>query len=309
MKKQTIVTLVGVGAVLASVFAVSVAGADQGGGWLSGRLANLKLEVPSGVTFSVQDGERTHALRVFRDQNGVLAHSTSNQIESGNWSGYVLAHYETGVTYTSAAGLWAVPSAAVPPGQTTGYSSSWVGIGGFCENANCTKGDSSLIQLGTESDAKTSGASYYAWYETLPQSETMIRGFAVKPGDSIAASLKLLSSARFNQTWQLSIKDVTTGATWSKNVSYRSSELSAEWIQEAPSSYSGVLPLANFGTASFDLGTVNGSTNPAFTAANEVIMLNPHGETSNPSAPDIDTDGFNACWGNGTLASCSVPTS
>src|SRR5580698_6307176 len=73
------------------------------------------MQVPDGISFSVGDGERTHALRIFRDGSGTLARTTQNQIESGNWSGYVLADYETGRTYTSAAGAWAVPAAAVPP--------------------------------------------------------------------------------------------------------------------------------------------------------------------------------------------------
>lgn len=320
MKKRYGVTIIAGGLILFAALAASLTYADEGAKvTFPGGFPHWTMAVPDGVSFSVGNGERTHPLRVFRDQSGKLARGTENQLASGNWSGYVLAKYETGKTYTSAAGTWIVPSAAVPTGQSVGYSSAWVGIGGFCENANCTRGDGTLIQLGTESDANGSGANYYAWYEMLPQSETLIPGFVVHSGDRVTASLALLPGSqnqnRFSrflqrQTWKLTITNVTTGATWTKNVNYQSSELSADWVQEAPSSYSGILPLANYGTATFDPETVNNGTNPSFTTANEVIMLNPNGQTSNPSTPDTDTDGFNACWGNGTtLTACSAPIS
>jgi len=48
------------------------------------------------------------------------------------------------------------------------------------------------------------------------------------------------------------ITDKTTGATFSKSSTVSgAAESSAEWIAEAPSSYRGVLPLANFGTVKF----------------------------------------------------------
>lgn len=309
MKKQNRAAFVAGGFLVISVLAVSFAYAEGDG-------HRWTMETPDGVSFSVGNGEHTHPLHVFRDQSGKLARGTDNQLQSGNWSGYVLAKYETGKTYTNAAGAWTVTSASVPSGQTAGYSSSWVGIGGFCENTGCTRGDGSLIQLGTESDADASGAHYYAWYEMLPQAETLIPGFAVHPGDKITASLALQpSQSRFGrffqqQTWKLTLANVTTGATWTKNVNYQSSELSADWIQEAPSSRSGILPLANYGTATFDPETINNGVNPAFTTANEVIMLNPNGQTSNPSAPDTDADGFATCFGNGTaLSACGAPGS
>ena len=107
----------------------------------------------------------------------------------------------------------------------------------------------------------------------------------------------------------LSLEDKTTGSTWSRTFVYNSSLASAEWIEEAP--YSGIiLPLANYGTTNFDLGTVNGGENPALLNQEGVIMYNPNGQTSNPSAPDSNTDGFNACWGNySILTACSSPNS
>jgi len=244
-----------------------------------------------------------------------------HQVVTQNWSGYAVAKYETGSNYTSASATWVVPTAAIPPGQSAGYSSSWVGIGGFCLNSSCSKVDRSLIQLGTEQDASSSGTNYYAWWETLPQGSKLISGVAIHPGDTIVASLtdpphatnskggpgggKGGSGGGKGQSWTLSLTDTTTGYGWSGTMSYDSSLASAEWIEEAPYS-GGILPLANFGTATFDLGYANGAS-PGLIQSEGIQMRDPNGQTSNISAPDIDSDGFNACWSDGSMASCSQP--
>ncbi len=257
-----------------------------------------------------------------RTPQGQVLRNVRHQVTTQNWSGYAVAKYETGSNYTSASATWVVPTATVPPGQSAGYSSSWVGIGGFCMNSICSKVDRSLIQLGTEQDASSSGVTqYYAWWETLPQGSQLISSMAIHPGDTIVASLadgpsitnaksspgggKGGSGGRKGQTWTLSLADSTTGASWTSTMSYDSSLASAEWIEEAPYS-GGILPLADFGTATFDPGYANGAS-PGLAQSNGIVMLDPNGQTSNISFPDSDSDGFNACWGNGTsLTSCST---
>src|SRR5205814_5232680 len=49
----------------------------------------------------------------------------------------------------------------------------------------------------------------------------------------------------------ISFKNNTTGQTYQKAVRYTSSLSSAEWVEEAPSGPSGILPLDNFGTIAF----------------------------------------------------------
>jgi len=101
---------------------------------------------------------------------------------------------------------------------------------------------------------------------------------------------------------------MTTGMSWSTTVSYDSSLDSAEWIEEAPSSGQGILPLANYGTVTLSPVTANGS-NPNLAASQSVIMYDPQGQTSNPSAPDSGGDGFATCWGSGnTLTNCPAPS-
>lgn len=264
-----------------------------------------------------------HPVSPVRTPDGKVVRGLHDSLVSYNWSGYVVAKYATGKSYTSASSTWVVPPATVPPGQSSGYSSSWVGIGGFCTNSLCTRVDRTLIQLGTEQDNVNGTASYFAWYEMLPAAETPISTslLPLNPGDTITASLALLPTAgtvhgknrkgggSSSSAWLLTMTNVTQGKSWSTIVTYSSSLASAEWIEEAPSS-GGVLPLANYGTATFDPGNVNGGQNPTLVSSDAVIMQNPNGQTSNPSAPDTDTDGFNTCWGNGaSLTTCTAPAS
>jgi peptidase A4-like protein len=258
---------------------------------------------------------RHYPIQVLRRTDGRVARSLLNQMTSTNWSGYVAASFGTGQTYTSAQGTWVVPAVTYFPGFATEYSSSWVGIGGFCENSNCASVDNSLLQLGTEQDASSSGTRYYAWYEALPSPIKKIP-MTISPGDVITVSLQLTSLGKKNQSWTLSMEDATGAQTWSTTLNYKSSQLSAEWIEEAPSSPGGILPLAEYGpnatvspAPEFDFGLTDFSTtnsgSPSLTTSEGLVMYNPWGQTSNPSSIDSDSDGFNTCWGDGVTQLCS----
>jgi hypothetical protein len=205
---------------------------------------------------------------------------------------------------------WVVPAVtfgSTQSGTSEEYSATWVGIGGFCLNALCTRADRTLIQLGTSQYISSSGAtSYFAWYEMLPQSPVTITAIPVSPGNQITASLECVSacSAR-QQNWKLSMTNNTTGQAWSQNFVYSSSLASADWIVEAPVS-SSVLPLADFnvvGIAPY-LGA-NSAWNVLTVSTNGIQMSDPWGQTSNPSS--TDSNGFNTCWGYGSMSSCSPP--
>jgi hypothetical protein len=156
---------------------------------------------------------------------------------STNWSGYAA---ETNLSapasnaVTQVSGSWTVPTVT---GRANAYSSVWVGIDGYSSG--------SVEQLGTEQDTSNSGAtSYYAWWEMYPNPSVRITSMTISPGNSISASVAYNSGA-----YTLQIKDNTTGQTFSTNQAGTFQRSSAEWVVEAPSSFSGVLPLANFGTA------------------------------------------------------------
>ncbi|MDG6924232.1 MAG: hypothetical protein JRN67_13195 [Nitrososphaerota archaeon] len=179
---------------------------------------------------------------------------------SSNWAGYVVAstfsqtctgngkHKTcTGASpvVTAAYGSWIVQTVSASSSNT--YSSQWVGIGGYF--------DSTLIQTGTESDYVSGAASYNAWYELLPASETPI-SMTVSPGNVINASVVCVSSCTSStQSWNITLDDVTTGAHFSIVTSYSSSLLSAEWIEERPAlcfaAVCSLSTLANFGTANY----------------------------------------------------------
>jgi Peptidase A4 family len=154
-------------------------------------------------------------------------------------------------------------------GGSPGVGATWVGIGGVNSR--------DLIQAGTEDDVSSSGrTSYSAWIETLPQPSQRVP-LTVHPGDSVTVSLNEQSQGR----WQISFKNNTTGQTYSRNVRYQSSHSSAEWVEEAPSSTGGVLPIDDFGTVSFGgaSATRNGQTvNLSQSGAQPITLVGASGQ-------------------------------
>ena len=182
---------------------------------------------------------------------------------STNWSGYAVespnfsapANY----TVTKVSGSWKVPQ--VINNTSLGWSSTWVGIDGFSS--------STVEQIGTEQDTLATASKYgmpqyYAWYEMYPAYPVTITSVPIHYGDSITASVTYSgTSTDSSGTFTLSITNITTGKSFSINQTLTSAKRSAaEWIEEAPSSTSGVLPLANFQTVTFtgSTATVGSST-------------------------------------------------
>jgi hypothetical protein len=92
----------------------------------------------------------------------------TNANSSNNWFGYNQGTLERGGRqFNSIAGDWTVPT-ATQHASGDEASSDWIGIGGGCVDANCTVGDSTLIQTGTEQDVSSGSASYGAWWELIP---------------------------------------------------------------------------------------------------------------------------------------------
>jgi Peptidase A4 family len=276
-------------------------------------------------------------IAVHRNDDGSLKRARRNQIETSNWSGYAVANFESNALYTAAQGSWIVAAVSYqqPPGvcrhrrferrfvetcfaasASAEYSASWVGIGGYCTNTNCTQVDNSLIQLGTAQNVSADGTTqYFAWIEMLPESESELSpsAYPVEPGDTITASLSCQSACTPGdaQSWLLTMTDATkdgTKWTFATTVSYKSSLLSAEWIEEAPSSSAGILPLADYGTTTFFGASVNGDSSPALVGTDAILMVDPYGETSNPSSTTFG-DEFSTCWGDNpsSIATCAEP--
>jgi hypothetical protein len=122
----------------------------------------------------------------------------------------------------------------------------WVGLGGDSTSS------SSLEQAGTEADCTVTGAARYsAWYELVPAASVRV-SLKVAAGDAISATV-----AVDGMRVTIRLKNVTTGATYSKTLAMASPDTSpAEWIAEAPSLCTAdgrcrQASLTNFGTVKF----------------------------------------------------------
>ncbi len=177
---------------------------------------------------------------------------------STNWSGYTA---ETSLSnpasnaVTAVSGSWTVTGVT---GNNNAYAAEWVGIDGYSSPT--------VEQVGTLQETFRSGApTYYAWYEMYPNSLVEITSLTISPGNTISASV----TYNGNGSFALKMTDNTTGKSFSTTQSLPSGSTaqrsSAEWIVEAPSSWFGVLPLANFGTVNFSEAQAtfnNGITGP-----------------------------------------------
>lgn len=222
------------------------------------------------------------AIRLPMGQN--LSHSPGlpGQNTSSNWSGYVVSSDAGSVTDVN--GSWIVPS--VSCSRFTSASTFWVGIDGWS--------DSTVEQIGTDSDCQGGTPTYYAWYEFYPAVEAPIDNVAAGVGDIISASVSCQADGL---KCTVSITDFSSGQSFSHSQTFRPDRSpqmsSADWIAEAPSEVSGkTLPLADFATVYFgqnstgvvssDSATVNGTSGPigSFGAAVvEITMVAKDGST------------------------------
>lgn len=187
--------------------------------------------------------------------------ATSPCWESSNWSGYAVAttssfscQPSSSVAYTSVAGTWTVPTVSASSGSS--YSAAWLGIDGF--------NNDTLIQTGTEQDYYSRSSHYSAWWTTSAQNfeEQPIRE-PVKPGDTITATISESNAA--THTWNITLADSSESPAWSFTTSqtYTGVGASAEWVIEAPGVNGRVATMAHYGSTTFNLDAVNGTSLPA----------------------------------------------
>ncbi len=230
--------------------------------------------------------------RLIPAHKGQLLPTHGGTVDSLNWSGYAVT---PGSGITAVSSSYIVPSAGLDP---PGFAATWTGIGGY--------NTSDLIQAGTGEDSAPSnpilGPQYYAWYELLPNSETPISGCTgdtsctVTPGDDMSVQINNVSG----NTWSIAITD-SGKWSWSKNVTYSSSESSAEWILEAPTLVAQTL-LANVGTQHFGPTSTYTKAGTTYTIAQgnpTQIDLSPSPvggvDEATPSALASDGQSFNDC--------------
>jgi hypothetical protein len=207
-------------------------------------------------------------------QGGGITHAA----QSTNWSGYAA----TSGTYTSVSASWTEPTGHCSSGSQ--FSSFWVGLDGF--------NSSSVEQTGSEVDCSGSTPRYYAWYEMFP-SPSHSYSNTVRPGDHFNASVTFTGGSSFS----LFIADTTQGWSHTHTGSLSgAARSSAEVIVEAPSSSSGVLPLANFGTVNISGSTANGSALGNAGGVTQIIMVNSSGQAKDSVSSLSGGQNFSATW-------------
>ena len=235
---------------------------------------------------------------------------------SSNWAGYVAIGFgstastaSSAMSFTDVTGQWVEPRASCVAGTPTSVA-IWVGLGGYSESSQ------ELEQAGTSADCSADGlASYYIWYELVPSNSINLK-LKIRPGDTIAAVVKISGSDVLVQ-----VTDRTRKTRFTKHLRMASPDLtSAEWIVEAPSQCGSdglcsQIPLTNFHsvvfTRSFAIGNnVPGAiSSPTWTST--ALQLVPRasrffgdpnqpatlgGAGAAPSALSQDGSGFTATW-------------
>lgn len=242
-----------------------------GGSILTASGASAASAAPRSGHPVVQPGGRAHLIRPF-----VRVAGPNAAVTSSNWSGYA-AHSGT---FTSVSASWVEPTGHCSSGS--GYSSFWVGLDGYSSQ--------SVEQTGSEVDCSGGSPRYYSWYEMFPKFPVNFSD-PVSPGDHFTGSVTYTGGGSFT----LKLADTTKG--WSHTVIKSlasAARSSAEVIIEAPSSSSGVLPLANFGTVNITSAQVNGSAIGSHSPT-KIVMASGGTKKDSVSALSGGTN-FSATW-------------
>jgi len=207
------------------------------------------------------------------------SHGRAASAESTNWSGYAATGGNG--SFSSVSASWTEPTAKCTSNSDK-YAAFWVGLDGYNSD--------SVEQTGTDSDCAGRTPDYYGWYEMYPAYPVNFSN-PVSPHDHMTASVTFSGS----ETYTLVLKDTSKG--WTQTIVKNQAGLvrsSAEVITEAPSSNTGVLPLADFGTVSYSGSTANGvalgSESPT-----EITMIDNSGREKD-STSGISGGSFSNTW-------------
>lgn len=233
--------------------------------------------------------------------------SSVDDIASANWAGYSMGMLDNGSgapVYTQVSATWRVPVAiSTTPGQTA-YSATWVGIGGGCI-LGCLTSDQTLIQAGTMQNISQGKASYSAWLEALPQPAQAVPSLKVSPGDMMSVDIEQVVPG----VWSITMRNLTSGQSFSTLMAYLSTMLTVEWIEEAPLIISGsqgayIATLPRLSTVQFSDVTANGIRSGT-TPLDGIEMVSPKGTLEAvPSSPVGNGVEFNVCT---YTARCPAP--
>jgi hypothetical protein len=205
------------------------------------------------------------------------------QEQSTNWSGYAVTG--SNGAFSSVSSSWTEPTATCSSSRRSSdqYAAFWVGLDGYSSD--------SVEQTGTDSDCDGRTPDYYGWYEMYPADPVYFSN-TVEPGDHISASVTFSGT----ETYKLVLTDSTQG--WTQTITKNESGLdrsSAEVITEAPSSDTGVLPLADFGTVNYTASDANG-TSFASQSPTSIIMVDSSGNQEDSTSSISSSGAFSNTW-------------
>jgi len=218
--------------------------------------------------------------------HGYSRHQISGltSVQSTNWSGYA----DTGSAFSKVTGSWTEPSASCTSNRES-LAAFWVGIDGF------TSG--SVEQDGTLIECFHRQAFQFTWWEMYPTNAIQVVGQTLAAGDSVSASV-----VRSGSNYTLAVTDAQHPANSFTTTQSCSScaNTSAEWIAEAPSSSSGVEPLAHFSTWTDSNSTVTSGSSSGVISSftdDEITMINNSGAVkAQPGALNSAGNGFSVSW-------------
>ncbi|WP_298210825.1 G1 family glutamic endopeptidase [Ferrimicrobium sp.] len=192
----------------------------------------------------LQVGIQYDGIAVATDSIDLTYVPTTSQT-SQNWAGIAAVTSGTSDAISSVSGTFVVPTIASTQNplcsDATGYdgcmASEWVGIDGI--------GGQQLIQAGV--DVAPGQSSAQPWIEVItptdaaPETEVSLQkdgtSYPVTAGDQLTVTITKTAS----QTWQITLNDRTTGASYSVSEPFEASidtagesAETAEWIMESP---------------------------------------------------------------------------
>jgi Peptidase A4 family len=221
------------------------------------------------------------------------AATSVTSLQSVNWAGYAASFGTTTFRFVSA-------HFTVPPLDCTGvtatsgaWSAHWVGLDGFRSTSTTVE------QTGLLAGCNGTTPEYAAWWEMFPNAPGY-PSITVNAGDTISMSVYFSRSTR---KFTLTFADTTDGQKFTRTRACPAGATcrrnSAEAISEAPfdATTSTILPLADFGTASFanvsitnTTGTHRGGLRSSFWNTSEITQAAGNG-TNTTITGDPITEG------------------
>lgn len=233
----------------------------------------------------------------FEARTPTVQHIPLKAIASLNWSGYAaftsFKHPESDVV-TQVQGCWVVPTLSKTKDDT--FSFIWVGMDGFFQISPTVE------QIGTAQIWTEDGQQNFAWFEMFPNGLFEFVGFPVNEGDCIGAEVKFVGDDQFKLlivNYTEKVKAIAPAKLTTSSVALRDS---AQWIVEAPSSGSSILPLADFNKVCFShcratIDQISGSICSKAWKHDAITMVTPSGKVKSfPSGLSHCGESFSLTW-------------